>query len=190
MFKWLFRLLPKFLDTVPPGEMDGILLDFSRPHWEISCPKKGLLPEFLKALESLLPEGSILYLEGGYPSKKDEVLLKSMSVPEQAHVAMGTIWPRPQIFHIPATGENLEELARVAQNRAMPELAVHMHVYHGDRVLLQLHDAFDIPFYMAGEIPEERIKEFCRKLGVEYQRVEESEESSERCEPGGCQRCR
>jgi hypothetical protein len=180
MFSWLRNLF----DTVPPEEMDGILLDFSRPHWEISCPKKGSLPEFLEALEGLLPGGSILYLEGGYPSKKDEAFLRTMSVPEQAHVDIATIWPRPKIFHIPATGENLAELARLAEHRAMPEIAIHLHAYHGDQVLLQLHDAFDIPFYVAGEIPEEKIKEFCGKLGVGYKNVEKGDES-----PAGCDRC-
>jgi hypothetical protein len=175
MFRWLLRLLPRLLDTVPADELDGVILDTSVPYWEITCPRKGLLPEFLESLESLLPDESILYLEGGYLSKKDETLLNRMSVPEQAHIAVGTIWPRPKIFHVPATAENLGELAQLAQHRALPEIAIHIHVYKDDEVLLQWHDAFDSPIYLAREIPDEKVKEFCQGLNVEYRLTGKSE---------------
>jgi hypothetical protein len=158
--------LSKLFKWVPKDEREGIQLDLRVPHWIASSPKE--FPAFFRALVDLVPEGAIAYLEGGSPPEDLESFLVEKSVPEVSHVAMGTIWPRPEIFHVPATPENLLRLAEIAEHCAEPEVAIHFHVYKDNRILLQWFDAFDNPVCISKEIPEEKIREFCKKLGIEH----------------------
>jgi hypothetical protein len=82
---------------------------------------------------------------------------------------MGTIWPRPEGFHLPATPENLSGLADIAENCVGPEVAIHFHVYKDNKILLEWYDAFFDPMFISKEIPEGKIKEFCTKLSITYE---------------------
>jgi hypothetical protein len=160
---WLRRVL----HWVPRGERAGIHLDPDAAHWRLSCPKD--FPSFLLALVGLVPEGSIAYLEGGSPPKEIEQFLARRSVPEVSHVAMGTVWPRPRVFHVPATPENLLELAEIAHGCAEPEVAIHFHVYKDGQVLLQWFDAFSDPILVSDAIPQQRVADFCARLSLRYE---------------------
>jgi hypothetical protein len=128
--KWLYKLFP--------DEQKGISLE--SPKWEISptCD----MSAFLRALIDVIPKGSILYLEGGSPDKEIRSYLEARKAPNPIKVALGTIWPRPICYHIPITPENLNGLAELAERHATPEIADHLHIYKGSKVLLQWHDAF------------------------------------------------
>jgi len=166
-------LLAKIFGAVPAKEREGIHLDCKTPQWKISKAKN--LPAFLKALADLAPSDSILYLEGGTPPKELLGFLEQHSVPEQAHVAMGTIWPRPITYHLPATRENLLTFADLAERCATAEAAIHLHLYRAGRVLLQWYDAFFDPFYISKEIPEDEVRKFCSDLGLTYETDKEGE---------------
>lgn len=158
--------LNKLFNVVPKEERKGIYLDYKTPQWKVSRAKD--LPAFLRSLVDLLPQDSILYLEGGSPSGKLRQFLDENSIPERAHVAMGIIWPRPLVFHVPATKENIVNLADIAEHCAGPEVAMHFHVYCDGKVILRWHDAFSDPFYISKQIPEEKTKAFCDKLSIQY----------------------
>jgi hypothetical protein len=87
-------------------------------------------------------------------------------------VAVGTIWPRPEVFHTSITPQNLEGLAELVGRHAFPELAFHVHVYKGTDVLLEWYDSHrpDLLF-LSARIPVERVREFCNRLGVEYRDI-------------------
>ena len=159
--------LSKLFKCVPKEERKGIQLDIYVPHWKVSSPKDFIA--FLRALIDLVPDGAIIYLEGGSPRGELKLFLKEKSIPEVSHVEMGTIWPRPKVFHIPATSENLLHLSHIAVHFAEPEIAWHFHVYKDNQILLEWFDAFTHPLYISKEIQEEKISEFCRKLGIKYQ---------------------
>ena len=89
------------------------------------------------------------------------------------HAPMGTIWPRPKVFHVPATVTILTELARIMKHHAEPELAIHFHVYRNNSVLLEWHDAFSQPMLMSGAIPEEKVKVFADKIGKNFRKIVE-----------------
>ena len=86
---------------------------------------------------------------------------------------MGTAWPRPKVFHVPATPENLHSLSDLTKSCAFPELAIHLHVYCEGKVLLQSYDAFSDPFYISKEIPESTVSGFCGKLQLRFVTDEE-----------------
>jgi len=158
--------LSGLLGWVPKEERRGIQLDVHAPQWEVCSPKE--FPAFLRALVDLVPHGAMAYLEGGSPPEHLESFLKERGVPEVSRVAMGTIWPRPRVYHLPATPDNLRELADIAEHCAEPEVAIHFHIYKDGKVLLQWFDAFADPMFISKEIPEDRVRAFCGRLGIEY----------------------
>jgi len=161
-------LLAKVFGAVSREEMRGIHLDMTRPFWEMSG--KTDFPSLLTALPGLLSEESILYFEGGSPRGELQGFLQAQAVPERAHVAYGTIWPKPRVFHVPATPETMNRLADLTRSCAYPELAIHFHVYRDRSVLLEWHDAFTQPMLLSGEFPEERVRAFAERLRMSYKR--------------------
>jgi hypothetical protein len=85
-------------------------------------------------------------------------------------VAVGTLWPRPAYYHVPATPRTLAELALLAESHAEPELAIHFHVYRTGKVLLEWHDAFSQPLLLDGELPESKVRDFASAPGMSFQR--------------------
>jgi hypothetical protein len=128
-------------------------------------------------LPHLLPADSILYLEGGTPLEQFKAFLDANCVPEISHVAMGTIWPKPQAFHLPATPDNLARFADLAERLATPQAAVHLHAYAQGRVLLEWYDAFwKDPFYLSSVIPEDKVRDFCSGLSLTYKNLKQNVE--------------
>jgi hypothetical protein len=159
--------LAKIFGAVSAEERKGLCLDYRTPSWKVSKAKD--LPSFLRALADLVPPDSIIYLEGGTPPRELRVFFQKNSIPEQSHVAIGTIWPRPMVFHLTATRANLIGFADLAERCAEPEVAIHLHVYRQGRVILQWYDAFYDPLYISKEIPEDRVRKFCSMLGLNYE---------------------
>jgi hypothetical protein len=162
-------LFAKLFGATPREQLKGISLGRDAA-WEVTPASN--LPAFLRALPQLLPPNSILYLEGGTPPEQVKAFLDAHCVPEESHVAMGTIWPRPQAFHLPATGDNLSQLAQLAEKLATPQAAIHLHVYAGGRVLLEWYDAFwKDPFYLSSVIPDDKVRSFCSSLSLTYKNL-------------------
>ncbi|HUW84442.1 MAG TPA: hypothetical protein VMZ31_16780 [Phycisphaerae bacterium] len=159
---WLSRLF----GATPKEELDGIRLNTREPYWELEG--KTDFPLLLRALLVLVPDDSILYLEGGSPEGELLDFFNAKAVPEQTHVAIGTIWPRPRCYHVPATAQNLTDLADIAESCAWPELAIHFHVYRDGRLLLEWHDAFSQPMLLSGSIPDDKVRGFSVALGMTY----------------------
>jgi hypothetical protein len=161
-------LLAKIFGAVPRDEMSGIHLDMRRPFWEVSG--KTDFPSLLVALPELLPGECVLYFEGGWPSGELLKFLQEHRIPERAHVAYGTIWPKPTVFHLPATPKTMNPLAKLMCSFAYPELAVHFHVYRDQHVLLEWHDAFTQPMLLSGELPEQTVRRFAEGLHMSCER--------------------
>jgi len=162
---WLSRLFK----AVPNDEIEGIRLSTRETYWELEGPET--FEELFNALNGWIPEDAILYFEGGSPDAEIDSFMAKHSVPETFHVAMGTIWPCPKIFHVPATSIVLTELSRIMKHHAELELAVHFHVYRNDAVLLEWHDAFSQPLLMSDAITEEKVKAFANKIGKNYKKI-------------------
>jgi len=158
--------LGKLFGAVTKEEMQGICLDTSQSYWEVDGPKT--FPELFHAFQGWSLPNLILYFEGGSPDTEINDFMAAYSIPEQAHVAVGTIWPRPKIFHVPASEDTLTKLAKIMEHHAEPELAIHFHVYQGTTLLLQWHDAFTQPILISGTLAEEQVKSFADSIGKKY----------------------
>lgn len=157
--------ISKIFNYVPAKGREGISLEHCAC-WEISSAKD--MPAFLRALFDLVPPQSVLYLEGGSPTKDIQLFLDTYKASEITKVAMGTIWPRPKCFHMIVTLDNLEGLAHLMEKHATAEASIHLHVYKYKKVILQWYDAFFDPFFISKEIPEDKVRAFCERLGVSY----------------------
>jgi hypothetical protein len=159
-------IFARLFNFVQRKELKGISLGRDA-YWQVDG--KIELPSLLRALPKLVSENAILYLEGGTPSKDIKSFLDKHCVPEITHLEMGTIWPRPLVFHLPTTMENLYKLASLAEKCIAFEVAVHLHVYKQNKVLLEWYDAFfEDPMYLSRSIPEEQVKAFCSELSLRY----------------------
>jgi hypothetical protein len=156
----------KIFGGVPREEMSGIRLDTKRPYWEVSGQTD--FSAVLSALPDLLPAECVLYFEGGSPSGQLLDFLQGHQIPERAHVAYGTIWPKPRVFHLVATPETTARLSELMRSCASPELAAHFHVYRRQAVLLEWHDVFSQPMLLSGELPEPRVRVFAERLKMTY----------------------
>jgi hypothetical protein len=126
---------------------------------------------FFRNLERLLPEsGATIYFEGVAASPDVRKFFEEHSVTPGQEIVRGTIWPRPSIFHLPASPEVLSGLADLASHHAYPEIADHCHVYTTDGMILQWYDACDpgCPLGAGPTITEERVKAFCDLAGAKY----------------------
>ncbi len=171
LFGRLFRVTPK-------EELKGIKLNLDEPFWELTG-KTGFSALF-RALHEIISENSVLYFEGGSPGGELLTFLKTKSIPEQTHVAVGTIWPRPDYYHVPATAENISRLADISENIAEPELAVHFHIYCKGEVILQWHDAFSDPMLLSGKLAEEKIRSFAGRLKLKITKWKNASEQMAR----------
>jgi hypothetical protein len=66
---------------------------------------------------------------------------RSLRAADRREIKANTLWPKPRVFHIPLTGDNLAQFRNRAGNHAEPEAADHLVVYRGEDVLLWAHDA-------------------------------------------------
>lgn len=151
--------------AVPKEEQGGIRLDEPEP-WAVS-PTTDVV-RFLRALPSLVPDGSILYLEGtGEPHVAE--YLERVAGPAQTRVAIGTIWPRPDCYHVPLTPTTTERFAQFLEQRPAGYVCTHCHVYLDGLVLLQWHDAFMTdPMYLSRSIGDKKVAEFAARLASSF----------------------
>jgi hypothetical protein len=162
MWDWFARIL----GAMPREERDGATLS-PGPCWRVSAPADSA--EFVRRLCDLLPPASTLGLEGGSPDAAIEEFLHRRACEPRLKLALGTIWPRPRVFHIPASAENLAELAALFESHAAPEICIHFHAYCDQQVVLQWHDAFfNDPLLLSLAIPEPRVKAFCDACACPY----------------------
>jgi hypothetical protein len=159
------RILDRVLRAiggVPAREMSGLRLNGRA--WEV--PGQNLKPtEFLRALPLLTHSDAMLFLEGGAHPPALKQFLRAHDV-EGPPIARGTIWPRAQTFHVPTTGAVLSPLADLVEGCGAIEFCYHLHVYAGDRVLLEWHDAFTDAFLVSKQVPESRLRAFCERLAL------------------------
>lgn len=151
----------RLFGAVPKEERDGIRLADAEP-WCVSPTKD--VGRFVRALPTLVPAGSIVYFEDTGEAHVRQYL-ESIAIAPQTRVAVGTIWPRPDCHHVPLTAGTMEALADFLDRNPAGFVCAHCHVYRGDTVLLQWHDAFGDPMYVSRTIDRESVERFAETLG-------------------------
>ena len=154
--------LARLFGAVGRKERDGIHLTDDEP-WRVSPTRD--VERFVRALPALMPPGSVVYFEDTGEPHVGRYLL-SVSVPAQAQVAAGTIWPKPDCYHVPLTAEDMDALADFHEKEPAGFFCTHCHVYRDGVVLLQWHDAFiNDPIYISRTISDESVAQFAQAIG-------------------------
>lgn len=135
---------------------------------------------FVKSLDMLFPEDSVLYLEDCI-SKDIQDFMRSRHMKEE-HKGKAFLFnpilpfiidrPENMDFWMPIVHENLVGLWELMEHHAESEICSSLYVLKDDEVLMEGHDWFDGVFYVTSEIPEEKIKAFCETLGLMYEPVD------------------
>jgi hypothetical protein len=86
-------------------------------------------------------------------------------------IAYGTIWPRPDVHHIPMTTNNRESLAALIDSESLAHPCNHLHVYRDDQMLLQWHDAWFDPILISTGVPEQLVAQFAAALERAYSKI-------------------
>lgn len=119
--------------AVSEEEMKGLRL--TGPSWELSRDLTDP-SAFFRALSKLVPDDSILFLEGGaHPPQLAAFLAKHRLWPA-LRPELGTIWPRQPTVALPTTPGFLCALAELTDSCSVPEVCSHLHVHSGEQVLL------------------------------------------------------
>lgn len=140
----------------------GIRLDEREP-WRLSPTRD--VKRFLRALPLVAPEGAVAYFEDTAESHVAEYL-RGVGIAPLSEVAVGTIWPKPDCYHVPVTRDSMEGLAAFLEASPAGLFCVHCHVYRDGLVLLEWHDAFiNVPMYMSRAISEDVVREFANSIG-------------------------
>lgn len=127
--------------------------------------------KFFSALRALVPPGSVLALHEPQGNEVRQFLRKNATA-TRTRVEAGTIWPRPEIYHIDCSGPNLTALEELASRHAEPEMALHLHLYRNQQVLIEWYDAFDDPMDLSGAFQEEDVMRFSESCGGGYERIQ------------------
>lgn len=154
--------LARLFGAVPKEERRGIRLLDAEP-WCVTATKD--VERFVRVLPLLMPSGSVVYFEDtAEPHVRS--YLQSVSVPPQVRVARGTIWPRPDCYHVPVTAETMDAMAAFLEKNPAGFFSAHCHVYRDDVVLLEWHDAFsNVPMYVSRTIGADAVARFAQALG-------------------------
>ncbi len=163
MLRWIYKLLA----IVPPDERGGLSLN------ETSCwmvqGGVGDFSDFVRALPLLVPQGSILHIEGGAHSKELTAFLNSRMLSPRCKIELGTIWPSSHIYHLPTDEGFLNEFATMTEECALPEVCDHLAIYKNGIVLVQCYDAMDDPIFVSKQLSLEVLDAFCKKIGGIYE---------------------
>lgn len=96
-------------------------------------------------------------------------LLQELAVPAIVRVSRGTIFPKPDCYHVPLTANNMEEIATYLDNHPTGRLCTHCCVYCDRTVLLAWYDAFlDDPIYVSRTIDEDKVSRFAAAIRSTY----------------------
>jgi len=139
-----------------------------KPGWEIEGISTAR--PFFSSIGILLPLPVYFCFEGTSIEPDVWALLQKNSASPHLQVPTGTLWPKPRVIHVLATAEFVSNLAAIADSHAEPEICDHLHAYKDSKLLLQWHDAFDLPILLDVSIPEEFVQNFCRAAGATYTR--------------------
>jgi hypothetical protein len=139
------------------------------PSWEIDAPSDWAL--FFRNIAKIMPEESVLFVEGTNICAEVEEFYKQQSLPCDLKLAAGTIWPKPRFYHIPVQQPIMEKIAELAQGHAWPEICDHLRIHDGNRLLLHWFDFPTDPLYIAGTVAERDIIALSDILNSTYKRI-------------------
>ncbi len=113
----------------------------------------------LRAIDEVVPRGSVMYAEG-QPADEIRAFLMEHGASVRQRVWRGTFFPEPECFHLAIERDNLTRFRKIADKYAEPEIAYHLVVYDADGVLVSAYDAGDDNVGLSARLGEAAIQQF------------------------------
>jgi len=154
-------------------ETDNIWAVSTKPLFDNGWQLSGITSaeKFFSVLPEILTLPANLCFEGTSSSLDVQSFFASHAATQILQIPPGTIWPKPNVFHVRATEQFLRQLAALADRHAAPEICDHFYAYDGNQGLMQWYDAFSgDPLLVDESVGEMKVQTFCRQLGVPYSR--------------------
>jgi hypothetical protein len=123
------------------------------------------LYKLLRAIDLAMPKDAVLYVEATAIAPDVASFLETRTAQDRREITPNTLWPKPKVFHIPLTGDNIAEFRDLAEKHAEPEVADHLVVYRGEDVLLWAHDAGGGYVDVSRDLSESIVAAFRDALG-------------------------
>ncbi len=158
------RLLSRILGQAAEVKCEGVHLAEAEP-WRVDSTRD--MGRFLRALKVLVPEDSVAYFEDTGERHFAEYLQRTAITPT-VQIARGTIWPKPDCYHVPMAAGMADKLAGYLEKNPCGFVCSHLHIYRDGVVLLEWHDALDNPIYISRSIDEQSVSRFASSLGAAY----------------------
>jgi hypothetical protein len=160
--RWL-----EVLGILPRGDSQALRLT-DRDPWEVGETRDA--SAFYRALHHLITPTSVLYLEGS-TEKEVPRFLEMIPAEHPRQVRIGTVFPSPDIYHIPATPRHLNALADLIDRWGIALPAIHTHLYDDLGMILEWHDAFTEPILVSSRVSEEQVRRFANAIGQSVTRA-------------------
>jgi hypothetical protein len=155
------NFLKRMMQRRPTSKMNDIQFNEKNP-WVLTPTSD--VSRFLRALPLLFPEPSVAYFEDT-GEKQVAGCLQQVSISVPAHLARGTIWPKPDCYHVSLTPESMETIAAFLDHHPAGYFCTHLHVHRESQILLAWYDAFSrYPMWISRTIDEERVKAFASAI--------------------------
>lgn len=164
---WLRSILG--LGATPEGGGTVLQINLDGSYWAVdACASMGQLFE---ALRGWLPEGAILYFEGGYQRPQVEAFMVAHAAREPMEVAPAAPWPPPRNFHVAVGPGVLAKLAQFSAENGGSPLSTHFHIYRGPQMLLAAYDVLAQEMWLPSRTPKARVAELAARLGVGFRKA-------------------
>lgn len=153
-------------EEVDEGPYPWVLIDLSKPHWEIdSDPVR--TERFFLEVQNIVPPYSVMYLEDGTYWKKFRLFLEDKCLKDKPRIP-GSLRPNPKYYHLPIRYDNMKRLAEITEGYASIESGANIHVYKDDNIIIQWYYTLFDPMIVSIDIPENVIANFCHLLNTKY----------------------
>src|SRR5687767_9626176 len=98
------------------------------------------LESILRALEAIVREGMVAYLEGSQDKSVSKQLASISEKLPSPVIASGSIFPKNTLFRIPLTKEKLGRLIALAETHASPQICLHLVIHDHQIIWIEAYD--------------------------------------------------
>ena len=139
--------IAKIFGAASEEELSGLKLDHSSWNWAVE--ETDNLQCILDALHYIVGDNAVIFLEGCYVKGELKQLIDEIAIPEIEHIARGTVWPKLNVIHLPATKLNIQRLSKLVEGVSPFQIATHFHVYENGEVILEWYNAFTTELFLS-----------------------------------------
>ncbi len=139
-----------------------------REHWRIDGVQDPRA--FFAALPIIFPIGSTLMFEGLAIGDRARALFREKAALSARRVACDTLDPIPEAFHVIFDQDLAERLCAIMATTGVDSCCCHFKGYSENQIIFTFHGAFEESLVLSINLPEEAVRDFSERLGLQVVR--------------------